>query len=211
VTYNPNIPAPTDQPSASQGQFLTNFGQLNTLFNFDHVAWNDATVANRGLHRKVAFIQAVADPIFAFPITQLYTKTSTNAVVNQRFNDLYYYEKNTAGTTNVLRLTGGGITASSYVRFNGITAALISTTPYNITSVVRTGVGAYIITFTRQFVDGTYTVFVSTNDTNQDAAHCKSTWRYSNTNSNQCQLQTFFNGALADLQDVSVLFFGILR
>lgn len=58
MSYNPNIPQATDRPSVSQGQFLTNFQQLNTVFSNDHVAFNNATVANRGKHKKVTLISS---------------------------------------------------------------------------------------------------------------------------------------------------------
>lgn len=55
MVYDPNIPQTGDNLSKSQGQILGNFTALNTIFNFDHYAWNDSTTANQGLHRKVAF------------------------------------------------------------------------------------------------------------------------------------------------------------
>lgn len=55
VDYNPNIPQPNDNLSTSQGQLLNNFGQLNTIFAFDHYTWNDATTGSRGFHKKVTF------------------------------------------------------------------------------------------------------------------------------------------------------------
>jgi len=55
MAYNPDIPQTGDNLSTSQGQILGNFQALNTIFNFDHYAWNDSVTANQGLHRKVEF------------------------------------------------------------------------------------------------------------------------------------------------------------
>ena len=51
MTYNPNIPQATDRPSQSQAQILANFTALNTGFDIDHFAFNDANYA--GKHRRV--------------------------------------------------------------------------------------------------------------------------------------------------------------
>ncbi len=55
MAYIPDIPQPGDNISTSQGQILGNFQSLNTIFNFDHYAWNDSVTGNQGLHRKVSF------------------------------------------------------------------------------------------------------------------------------------------------------------
>lgn len=75
MTYNPNIPLSSDIPSQSQAQFLTNFQQLNTVFDVDHVPFNDATSANRGKHDKSTYI-AGSDPATAAGEIAVYSKTS---------------------------------------------------------------------------------------------------------------------------------------
>jgi len=138
MSFNPNIPQATDRPSASQGQLLINFQQLNTIFNDDHVAWNDATVANRGLHRKVTFpIVSVGDPVLAGTVGQIYTKTV--AGVAQAFF---------ANSTSVFQITGatttvaGGMTGfraasgliinytSSLVAFSNAGTAFVFAVPF---------------------------------------------------------------------------------
>lgn len=52
MTYNPNIPNPTDLLSNSQGQIKTNFSTANTSFGVDHYAFDNAT-PNNGFHNKV--------------------------------------------------------------------------------------------------------------------------------------------------------------
>lgn len=60
MTFNPNIPQPGDNISNSQGQILTNFSQLNSIFSNDHYTWNDATAANRGYHKQITYPVAAA-------------------------------------------------------------------------------------------------------------------------------------------------------
>ena len=74
MTYNPSIPQSTDIPSQSQSQLLTNFTQLNTVFSTNHVAFNNATVANRGKHNDVSLLQQAIEPAAVANEGQLYTK-----------------------------------------------------------------------------------------------------------------------------------------
>ena len=74
MTFNPNIPQATDLTSASQSQILTNFSQLNTIFDVDHVTYDNATVANRGKHDKSTYIEQGADPATSANEVALYSK-----------------------------------------------------------------------------------------------------------------------------------------
>lgn len=90
MTYNPNIPQANDNPSLSQGQMLTNFGQINTLFgtNLTTGAGGDHTLLdsaiNQGHHNRITFIdQSIA-----------------NAVVKQAgANQVLLYGKTVSGVT----------------------------------------------------------------------------------------------------------------
>jgi len=53
TVYNPNIPQPNDDPTASQNDLLQNFGKLNTDWAVNHVALTLG--GNNGLHTKVQF------------------------------------------------------------------------------------------------------------------------------------------------------------
>lgn len=79
MTYNPNIPLGTDFPSQSRSQFLTNFGQLNTLFGADHFPFNYATVALRGRHQFVTLEQQAAGPATSGTQVALYSKAAAGA------------------------------------------------------------------------------------------------------------------------------------
>ena len=59
MTYNANIPQPTQLISVSQGQLLDNFGQLNTQFGVDHVAFNTGSGNGDGHHKQATFDASV--------------------------------------------------------------------------------------------------------------------------------------------------------
>jgi len=97
MTYNAGVPLAADRISQSQPPFLVNFGQLNTLFNVDHVQYTDSTVANRGFHRRITFQDVLTtDPNQVSPISSLYTKTVTNT-------ELFFQNGNLS--TNVRQMT----------------------------------------------------------------------------------------------------------
>lgn len=62
MTYNPNIPQATDNPSTSQGQILSNFQQLNDQFGTDLTTGNGgdhilfSSTINNGAHNRVKFL-----------------------------------------------------------------------------------------------------------------------------------------------------------
>jgi hypothetical protein len=58
--YLNNIPQASDRLSVSQGQFLVNFGQLNTQFGIDHVPFNNSGSNGSGFHKQVTFTAPVA-------------------------------------------------------------------------------------------------------------------------------------------------------
>lgn len=83
MTYRPNIPLSSDIPSQSQGQILTNFQQLNSIFALNHVTYDDAATANRGKHTYVTMVEQGSDPATATDEMALYTKAV--AAVSQLF------------------------------------------------------------------------------------------------------------------------------
>lgn len=72
MTYNPSIPQPTDLISTSQGQILANFGQLNSQFSTDHVAFNTGSGNGDGTHKKITFDNAPAAPTPTGTISNMY-------------------------------------------------------------------------------------------------------------------------------------------
>lgn len=78
MTFNPNIPAANDLINQSQQQLQTNFAQSNTIFNVDHVTFDDATAADRGKHRQITFIE-ISDPATTGDEVALYAKDVSGA------------------------------------------------------------------------------------------------------------------------------------
>ena len=74
MTYTPTTPQPTENLSVSQGLFLTNFQQLNSLYDLDHWKWDDLTAVNRGHHKIIKFPVVQPDPGIAAPTVSFYTK-----------------------------------------------------------------------------------------------------------------------------------------
>lgn len=205
MAYLNNIPQPTDVPSSSQNDLLNNFSSLNTQFAVDHIAL--IAGANNGYHTKVTFNDVQSNPALSFPQTELYTKTSANATVNDRYNDLYYYEKNTTGTSSVIQLTGGGVTSAAYGTFNGTTGAFVA--GYNITSGTRLGLGSYSLTFTRPFINTTYSIVITPSMSAGGGFAVKVVAVTKSTGSVSFQIQNQTN-AFSDAVTYDVLVFGTL-
>lgn len=72
MTYNPNIPQPTDIPSQSQSQILDNFTVANTVFGINHVPF-DATL-NNGKHNFATLLNQSGNPATAAGEIALYAK-----------------------------------------------------------------------------------------------------------------------------------------
>jgi len=103
MSYNPGIPKAKDILADSQGDMLTNFGQLNTIYGTagDHVAFDAA--AGAGKHKKTTFLSQGNDPTTDAPDTQenelalfaledgtdteLYLRKESNGDVNQFTKD----------------------------------------------------------------------------------------------------------------------------
>ena len=79
MTYNPDIPQSTDILSASQGQLLINFQQLEAIFDANHYKWDYATTALRGMHRFVTLESQASGPATSSTQGAVYTKTVSAA------------------------------------------------------------------------------------------------------------------------------------
>jgi hypothetical protein len=61
MTFNPNIPQPNDDPTASQADLLGNFGKLNTDWAVNHTPLTSG--GNNGFHKMIQFPNVLsADP-----------------------------------------------------------------------------------------------------------------------------------------------------
>jgi hypothetical protein len=72
MTYNPSIPQASDKLVNSQVDLLTNFTQLNTVFNNDHYKFNNG--AGQGQHRQINFPLIPAVPVVAGAASAIYPK-----------------------------------------------------------------------------------------------------------------------------------------
>lgn len=151
MTYNPNIPQASDIISQSQAQLLTNFQQADLIFDVDHVTFDNATVADRGKHRKADFIRLGADPGSAATQLVVYEKLSGTS------SELFFQRDNVATVT---QLTGGGITAAAWVHFENGNPP-INVRSFNVTSVVFNSTGNYTVNFTRNFTDTFYVAIIN--------------------------------------------------
>jgi hypothetical protein len=87
MSYNPNIPQPTDNISVSQGQILTNFTQLNQVFTFNS-STTGATGGTLGVKLTNGLIINFSSSLVAFTsggtlftFQTTYPYTTTYAVV----------------------------------------------------------------------------------------------------------------------------------
>lgn len=84
MSYNPNIPLPTDYLADSQGQIKTNFTQLNNVYNVDHSPYTSAT--DIGYHKDIHVIKRTGNPTNVADkqiiFTKDYTPDSTGATAD---------------------------------------------------------------------------------------------------------------------------------
>lgn len=95
MSYNPNIPAAGTRINQTYNLITTNFNQANLIFGSsnidgggfvgDHIAFNNATTANRGKHAKVRLVELGAAPSTAVDEAALYTKVGTNPAQTNLF------------------------------------------------------------------------------------------------------------------------------
>jgi hypothetical protein len=83
MTYNSNIPQPSDLISVSQVDLLNNFSSLDTQFGVDHTALTAGS--DNGKHKKSTYIEQAADPATAANETALYSKQSALTSDTQLF------------------------------------------------------------------------------------------------------------------------------
>lgn len=74
MAFNPNIPAPGDLLSNSQGQLLANNGVLDNIFSINHYTFSD-TSGNAGKHK---FVEMPINPLPTISINEgaVYVKSS---------------------------------------------------------------------------------------------------------------------------------------
>lgn len=103
MSYNPAIPGPNDILAQSQAQIQTNFSQADSIFDINHITFDDATVAERGKHRKVD-LKRIPAPGSVATEAVLYQKLSNGSsqIFMQR-----------DGNATEIQLTGANPTAAA--------------------------------------------------------------------------------------------------
>lgn len=143
MVYFPNIPQGTDKPSQSYVQIASNFTDLDTVFNNNHIGFSQPQ--DRGEHRRVTFNSVIADPGAANPKANLYIKTAGGS------SQLFFENFNNALGANVQRQmtnltivnagTNHGVTLPSGIILNwgnGVCAGGIATVTFAVAYTVGT-------------------------------------------------------------------------
>lgn len=116
MTYNPNIPQASDKISQSQSDILTNFTQLDLIFDNDHFKYSAG--ANNGFHRQVQFPTIPTPPVVAGVGSALYTAADAGGKTQLFFKNFLQTIQVTgvtgtlaAATNSFITLPGGIIVA----------------------------------------------------------------------------------------------------
>ena len=99
ITFNTNIPQPGDNPSVSQGQFLTNFNAIQSIWGVDHVNFNVGAGSVSGQHQLVTFNGKNVPGTQTDPNSALYTNNVTSGSFNTASASTVaemYYKNNSA-------------------------------------------------------------------------------------------------------------------
>lgn len=106
MAYNENIPQPNDKFPQSQPQILTNFGDLRTYVEVNHVTFD---AAGEGYHNFVTMPEQAADPgNIAVDQANIYTKLST---VTAQTGIFWQKEGTGAVAGDVIEITAHDLTA----------------------------------------------------------------------------------------------------
>jgi hypothetical protein len=137
--FNPNIPAPTDRLSVSQGQIQQNFSKSDTSFGTDHYKFSDATV-NNGKHNLVTTPAVINSPPDGLP--------PATAANEPRF---YAYEEPTSnlGVIQYSRGPNNAVPTPLTSRQSASTATVINAasfiTVFDFTNLTRAFCTLYVI------------------------------------------------------------------
>lgn len=185
MTYNPNIPQTGTRIDQTYNLITTNFGQLNTIFGNDHFTWNDASVANRGRHKKCTLVAQSAVPSGLASAGIAFSQINPASNVN-RVDPYYKYDTSGIAAGLVPPL----VPFKVFCEFTTTRAPVITTSNlYNVASVAivgtvsGSGTGVFQITFTNPLTTdpaGTFTRYVTL-----VGCSLQSTVTYSNANADQ--------------------------
>lgn len=135
MTYSPNIPQATDDPSQSQSLILQNFQQINSQYGTlgDHVAFTAAS--NNGKHNKATLINQVSQPTSLVNEVVVYSNTQSG------ITDPYYVRDNLSTVFPLAPI-------KAFATFQNAAGAITPLNSWNITSI-NNAAGTITITMTR--------------------------------------------------------------
>jgi len=146
MSYNNNIPQPTDVLSQSQVQILNNFQRVQTIWETNH---GDINSADGGKHKFLTMPVQAAGPIPLAGNGAVYTKT-------QGTRTELFYQYPSAGNPEM---------ELSFIKAWGVIQGTTVNAGYNISSVTNAVVGEYVINFTSALSTATYSVIGSVSTT----------------------------------------------
>lgn len=148
--YNTNVPLGTDNPSTSQGQFLTNFNSIDGIVNEDMIGFG---LNNGGQFKQIRF---PSDPSYVVPPAPtvngsvIFPRAGVAATTAQLFFQ---------NSTNTYQISP--IRAWAYC--NGTAGGIIAGQSFNVSSVTRTGTGQYTVVMPANVVStANYGVLITT-------------------------------------------------
>lgn len=144
MSFNSNIPQPSDLISVSQGDLLNNFTSMQSTYNTDHFGFNPVT--NLGFHKHVTLPDQTATP----PAPGVGFGAEFAQTVNSA---TYPFWVRDGSTTQYPALP-----IKAYALFTAANPPISSfTLPYaNVTSIVRISNSLYEITFVDVFPNITF-------------------------------------------------------
>lgn len=146
MSFNSNIPQPTDLISVSQSDLLNNFTSMQSTYTTDHYGFNPIT--NLGFHKHVTMGNDPANiptPTAGFGAEFATTVNAATYPFWVRDNSTTQYPMLPFKAFALFATQGAGAPISSF------------TLPYaNVASITRTGVGVFAITFVDTFPNITY-------------------------------------------------------
>lgn len=134
MTYTPNIPQSTDDPSQSQPLILTNFQQLDSQYGSagDHVAFS--AVSANGKHKKVTWIdQSASVPTAGLNEVIGYGATASSITMP-------YYKRDNIATVFPMSPIKAYASFISLAQ-NAAPQVIAPLDSFNITTITQTGTG----------------------------------------------------------------------
>jgi len=200
MVYTRNIPAGTDRPSRSAGQFRENFNDLDDVFGIDHIDFSAAE--NRGMHNQLTMPEQAAAPAAQADIGMVYSLDNGDGRT-----ELYYlYDTGALGNSKQFPLT----CVKAFCRFTNATPPVLSNA-YNVTTITRTDPTATRAIFTVTFTDvltsaapGTAMNYLVLFGTEASALTATNTVQYQNTNNDTFQILTNTKSIIASISFVVI-------